>query len=243
MVKFITISERHKIPLDESALIEISAQLLEELKANVTAFSYETNPDKMVPLTLFHGANFIAAREEPEFKSLKENSPEIFKEATLRNYKNPRDFLRRFIRIVDELEKDPRFQDFSLWQLKHAAISNSVNAAAALLAAQVKFNEIMDDPEFKPLHSMPWIIRTAVVQLPRKSRDRLRKVINIGNKVKEDPKFEVFLSVQAVFFNAAAKNGTEEKTSKYLKNIISGKIKSEKWNPPNPRASGPRPRA
>ena len=128
MVRFQLLCDRNGIEIPEKAYPELASALFEELRTNVETFDSADKPEKMVPLTIYHGAGFADVYDEPEFESM-HDYPGIINLAASKYVSDPRGFLRETIKTVDELYEDPEFEEFRETKsvLRYAAINYTRN--------------------------------------------------------------------------------------------------------------------
>lgn len=98
------------IDIPGKARAGIYSILLSEMDANVTAFGFEKKPEKMIPLTLYQGTDFIAAINEEQFAPLRDGKINHFTTAATGYPENPRRYLKLMLK---EAEKGPgnRFEE------------------------------------------------------------------------------------------------------------------------------------
>ena len=110
MVRFQLLCDRNGIEIPEKAYPELANALFEELRTNVETFDSADKPEKMVPLTIYHGAGFADVYDEPEFESM-HDYPGVINLAASKYVSDPRGFLRDTIKTVKELREDPEFEE------------------------------------------------------------------------------------------------------------------------------------
>jgi|GEM_PF-2939305 len=123
---FEELCRRNKIEIPEELREQLSATLTEELITNARTFTFRRKTaDKTfqrgVHLTIYQGTTFCSALDEKEFECLRypyglpvtnKQIGELlypFHNAAIRHAPDPRGFLRKAIRIVEELKQDYRY--------------------------------------------------------------------------------------------------------------------------------------